>query len=139
MERIEYISESPSDTLRIGEEVAKLARCGDLFLLFGELGAGKTQFVKGMAKALGVKDWQYVVSPSFTIMNIYEGSDITLCHVDLYRIEDADELELEMEEFLETGIVAVEWPEKKNWQKDAIRIIIHILDENKRKIEVIKP
>lgn len=139
MEKTEFISKSPSETWNIGEGLGKIAKKGELYLLYGELGAGKTQLIKGMAKGIGIEDWQYVVSPSFTLMNIYEGKELNLCHVDLYRIEDATEIELEIEEFLDTGIVAVEWPEKKDWQNDGIKILIHVIDEQTRKIEIIRP
>lgn len=139
MERIEFISRSPSDTWHIGEEIIRVAKKGELYLLYGELGAGKTQLVKGMAKGIGVMDWEYVVSPSFTLINIYEGIEFNLCHVDLYRVEGPDTLELNIEEFLQEGIVAVEWPDKKDWQNDAIRIILNVIDEDTRKIEVIRP
>ncbi len=85
MERIEFISKSASETIAIGAHIGRSALTGDLFLLYGELGAGKTQWVKGLARGMGVPDWQYVLSPSFTLMNVYEGR-IDLCHVDLYRI-----------------------------------------------------
>ena len=114
MERIEFISRSPSDTLAIGECIGRSTGAGDLFLLYGELGAGKTQLVKGLAKGLAVTDWEYVVSPSFTLMNTYEGR-LTLCHVDLYRVESTDAAQLGIEEYLDQGVAAVEWAEKSSW------------------------
>ena len=117
MERIEYTSKSPSETIAIGEHLGRYARIGDLFLLYGELGAGKTQLAKGLAKGIGVEDWQYVLSPSFTLMNVYEGR-IELCHVDLYRLESGDVDTLDIEDYLERGIVAVEWAERfPSWQE----------------------
>ena len=86
MELIEFTSNNPSDTIDIGERIGRFSRIGDLFLLSGELGSGKTQLVKGIARGIDVPDWEYVVSPSFTFMNIYEGK-FTLCHLDLYRLE----------------------------------------------------
>ncbi|HOP84866.1 MAG TPA: tRNA (adenosine(37)-N6)-threonylcarbamoyltransferase complex ATPase subunit type 1 TsaE [Syntrophorhabdaceae bacterium] len=139
MEKTEFISKNPSDTWNIGENIGRVAKRGELYLLEGELGAGKTQFIKGMAKGIGVDDWQYVVSPSFTLINIYEGKEMTLCHVDLYRIDEDKQIELEVEEFLDTGIIAVEWPKKMIWQEDAIKVIIQVIDEHTRKIEVIRP
>jgi tRNA threonylcarbamoyladenosine biosynthesis protein TsaE len=136
MELIEFISSSPSDTIDIGEHIGRFSRIGDLFLLSGELGSGKTQLVKGLARGIGVPDWEYVVSPSFTLMNIYEGR-FTLCHLDLYRLEDADAGEgLEIEEFLETGIVAIEWAERRAWRKDSIAAIIESVDEDSRIIRM---
>lgn len=133
MERIEFTSKSPSDTIEIGTHIGRSARIGDLFLLFGELGAGKTQLVKGLARGIGVEDWQYVLSPSFTLMNIYEGR-IDLCHVDLYRLESSDVETLDIEEFLDKGIVAVEWAERfPSWQ-NAIRVSLQVTGEQERTI-----
>ena len=72
----------------IGDYIGRNAVPGNLYALYGELGSGKTQLVKGIARGIGVPDWEYVVSPSFTIMNLYEGT-FMLCHVDLYRVEAA--------------------------------------------------
>jgi tRNA threonylcarbamoyladenosine biosynthesis protein TsaE len=133
MERIEFTSKSPSDTIAIGEHIGKAARIGDLFLLRGELGAGKTQFVKGLAKGMSVEDWQYVLSPSFTLMNIYEGG-IKLCHVDLYRLEGGDVDSLDIETYLGTGAVAVEWADRFSQWRDAIRIQVLVVGEQERTI-----
>lgn len=137
MERTEYISNGPSDTLDIGEAIARRASAGELYAIYGELGAGKTQLVKGMARGMGIPDWQYVVSPSFTIMNIYEG-DMTLCHVDLYRLEDGDLGCLNIEEFLDRGVAAVEWAERASWWKGAVEVHIEISGEMERKIVIIR-
>ncbi len=137
MERTEYISNGPSETLDIGETIARRAKAGELYAIYGELGAGKTQLVKGIARGMGIPDWAYVVSPSFTIMNIYEG-DMTLCHVDLYRLEDGDLSCLNIEEFLEGGIAAIEWAERGRWWKGAIEVHIEISGEMERKIVIIR-
>lgn len=133
MERIEYISNSPSETIAVGEHLGQHARIGDLFLLQGELGAGKTQLVKGLAKGIGVDDWQYVLSPSFTLMNLYEGR-IGLCHVDLYRLEGGDVETLDIEEFLDKGIVAVEWAERFPSWENPVRITLQVTGEQERTI-----
>jgi tRNA threonylcarbamoyladenosine biosynthesis protein TsaE len=138
MERTEYISESPSDTWDIGERIGKDAKAGERYALYGDLGAGKTQLVKGFARGLGVRDWQYVVSPSFTIMNLYEGRH-TLCHVDLYRIAGGEAGEIGMEEFLDEGVVVVEWAERTDWPADTINVTIESTGESVRKITVIRP
>lgn len=136
MEPIEFTSNSPSDTIHVGEHIGRFSRIGDLFLLSGELGSGKTQLVKGIARGIEVPDWEYVVSPSFTLMNLYEGR-FTLCHLDLYRVEDGDTGEgLEIEEFLETGIVAIEWAERRTWQKGAVSVVIESIDESRRVIRM---
>lgn len=138
METTEFISNTPYETWDIGEYIGKNAEKGSIYLLYGELGAGKTQVVKGIARGIGVKEWQYVTSPSFTLMNIYEGTHFDICHVDLYRIEEGATDELQVEEFLEKGIVVVEWAERASWQDWAIRIYIEVIDENQRNIKMIR-
>jgi tRNA threonylcarbamoyladenosine biosynthesis protein TsaE len=133
MERIEFISRNTSDTVGIGEHIGRASGIGDLFLLYGELGAGKTQFVKGLAKGLDVPDWEYVVSPSFTLLNTYVGR-CGLCHVDLYRLESADTEGLGIEEFLDEGVVAIEWAEKSSWWNEPIRVSIALTGEEERSI-----
>src|SRR4030042_3169062 len=101
MEKREFISKSPSETWDIGEYIGKHAQPGDLYTLYGELGSGKTQLAKGIARGIEVAGWEYVVSPSFTIMNVYEGK-FSFCHVDLYRIGGGEGDDLNLEEFLDT-------------------------------------
>jgi tRNA threonylcarbamoyladenosine biosynthesis protein TsaE len=138
MEEKEYISKSPSDTWDIGDQIGRGAKSGEIYALYGDLGAGKTQLAKGIARGIGLADWQYVVSPSFTIMNVYEG-DLSLCHVDLYRIEGGEVESLDLEEFLETGIVVVEWAERASWQEDAIIVDFEVVGEEERRIRVVRP
>ncbi|OPY02591.1 MAG: tRNA threonylcarbamoyladenosine biosynthesis protein TsaE [Syntrophorhabdus sp. PtaB.Bin184] len=137
MARTEYISKDPSETIDIGEKIGRLAVPGEVYAIYGDLGAGKTQLVKGIARGLGVPDWEYVVSPSFTLMNVYEGV-MTLCHVDLYRLEEADLGDLNIEEFLAGGIVAVEWAERSRWWTGVTEVRIEISGEMERKIVIIK-
>ena len=136
MERKGFISKSLSDTWDIGEYIGNHAKRGGLYTLYGGLGTGKTQLAKGIAKGLGVNDWLYVVSPSFTLMNFYEGSCFDMCHVDLYRIEGEEIEALQIEEFLQNGIVVVEWSERATWWHGAIRIDIKAIDENERVVTV---
>jgi tRNA threonylcarbamoyladenosine biosynthesis protein TsaE len=138
VEKREFISKSPSDTWDVGEYIGRQARPGDLYALYGDLGSGKTQLAKGIARGIGVVDWEYVVSPSFTIMNLYEG-DLLLCHVDLYRIENAEVDDLNLEDFLQKGIVVVEWAERGSWWNDNIEIHVENTGEKERKIVIIKP
>ena len=135
MEQIEFISKSPSDTWDVGEYIGAGAQPGDRFALYGDLGAGKTQLVKGMARGLGVEDWQYVLSPSFTLMNVYEGR-YALCHVDLYRLGGTEAEDLDMEEYLETGIVVVEWAERTVWPPGTVSVHIEVVNEDDRKIRM---
>jgi tRNA threonylcarbamoyladenosine biosynthesis protein TsaE len=138
MERIEFISKNVSETREIGEQIGREAKPGDLCVICGELGAGKTQLVKGLARGLGVPDWEYVLSPSFTLMSIYEGR-CTLCHVDLYRIEGSEVDLLDIENYLERGVVAVEWAERAVWPESAVRIFIEVTEEDERRIVVQRP
>lgn len=136
MVRTEFTSKSPSETWAIGEQIGRKAKRGDLYAIHGELGAGKTQLVKGIAKGLGVEDWLYVVSPSFTIMNIYEGRKEKLCHVDLYRIDERESEPLDIDEFLTEGVVAVEWAERSRWWDGIIQVYIEVLEDGERKITI---
>ena len=138
MAKIEFISRSPSETWDIGEGIGKEARRGELYAVYGDLGAGKTQFVKGIARGLGVEDWLYVVSPSFTIMNLYEGKSETLCHVDLYRIESDEYEPLSVEEYLDQGIGVVEWAERATWWPGVIKVYIETMGEEERKIRIVR-
>ncbi len=137
MEQIEYTSKDPSETIAIGELMGSAAQAGQLYAVYGDLGAGKTQLVKGMARGIRVPDWEYVVSPTFTLMNVYEGN-MTLCHVDLYRLESRDVPDLDIEEFLAGGIVVVEWAERSSWWEGVIEVHIEITGEMERKIVIIK-
>jgi len=133
VERIEFISRRASDTVGIGESIGSCSMAGDIFLLYGELGAGKTQFVKGLAKGLDVPDWEHVTSPSFTLLNTYTGR-YGFCHVDLYRLENVDVTELGIDEYLDGSVVAVEWAEKSSWWDNTIHVRIAVTGEEERKI-----
>ena len=104
------ISKSENDTLRLAEKIGKRIFPGAIILLAGDLGVGKTVFVKGLARGLSSKG--LVNSPSYTIMNIYEGR-LPLIHFDLYRITDGDEFRaIGADEYLSgDNVCAVEWPE----------------------------
>lgn len=136
MPKTEYISRSPSETWQIGETIGKELSLGDLVLVNGDLGSGKTQLIKGIAKGLGIKEWMYVMSPSFTLVNIYEGRRFPLFHVDLYRISENEVGDLFIEEMLDEGVVIVEWAEKAKWQRYKLNITLEILDEGERRITV---
>lgn len=107
-----YHSASPAQTLALGEAVGRLAQAGDLIALTGELGTGKTLFVGGVARGLGVPPATYVSSPTFTIMHRYRGR-LPLYHIDLYRIETPEAfLSLGLDDYLEgDGVAAIEWAE----------------------------
>jgi tRNA threonylcarbamoyladenosine biosynthesis protein TsaE len=101
---------SPEETEAAGEELAASLQVGDLLLLAGELGAGKTTFVRGLARGLGSSAG--VQSPTFQLVRVYPGR-IQLAHVDLYRLESgADLTDLGLDELLDEGVVAVEWGDR---------------------------
>lgn len=103
---------SEDETHAAGRDLAPTLSAGDVLLLFGDLGAGKTAFVRGVAEGLGVSRDE-VSSPTFTLIQEYRGGGLTLFHVDLYRIEDPREFdELGLDEIAEDGVLAIEWAEK---------------------------
>jgi tRNA threonylcarbamoyladenosine biosynthesis protein TsaE len=105
-------STSEHETAAAGRELGATLSAGDVVLLYGDLGAGKTVFVKGLAEGLGIARDE-VSSPTFTLVQEYRGGRITLFHVDLYRIDDPRELEdLGLDEIAEEGVLAIEWSEK---------------------------
>ena len=133
--KIEKISNSEEDTINLGEKLGKLLKPGDLILLYGELGCGKTTFVKGLAKSLEVDPDLYITSPSFSLINIYEGK-YTIYHVDLYRLNTEEVEDLGLWEFLNDGIVIIEWADRlqENLKEDYIEVFFEFLDYTKRKI-----
>lgn len=132
-------TQTTSETVRIGKSIGSLLRPGDVVALVGELGTGKTQFIKGLAEGLGVGKPTYISSPSFTLINEYPGR-VPFYHIDLFRLEsekEAEELGLE-EYFQGEGITAIEWadripsllPDENLW------IHIHYTGKNTRSIEM---
>lgn len=108
----EVTSRSEEDTANAGRELAVALAPGDVVLLYGDLGAGKTAFVKGLAEGLGISPDE-VSSPTFTIMQEYRGGQLSLFHVDLYRLNDPREVEeLGLDELAADGVLAIEWAEK---------------------------
>ena len=105
----EYETYSPGDTSRIGLELGKKARPGQVYTLTGDLGAGKTVFTQGFAEGLGVRE--QVSSPTFTILQIYESGRLPLYHFDVYRIGDPEEMfEVGWEDYVwSDGVCLIEW------------------------------
>jgi len=129
------ISASAEETRNLGRELGKLIEPGDVILLMGDLGAGKTCFVQGMACGIGYPG--HATSPSFVLMKEYHGR-LTLYHGDLYRIEGAEEAaDLDFDGCLGNGgALAVEWAEKAltAFPPEHLRIVLHHLDPTRRRI-----
>jgi len=107
--KIEIESNSPADTRRIGERLARFLQAGDVLLLQGDLGAGKTCLTQGIGKGLRVKE--VVKSSSFVLINYYEGR-LKVYHSDLFRLGSPEEVaDLALEENAQDGVLVVEWPE----------------------------
>ena len=118
-------SRSEADTFAVGRGLGESAKSGDIFLLDGDLGVGKTVFAKGVAAGLGIDE--PVVSPTFTIVHEYEGR-LPLYHFDVYRIADPDEMyEIGFDEYLYgDGVCLIEWPSQVEelLPEEAVRITI---------------
>ena len=134
------ITDNEAETIYEGEKLGRKLEPGDVVALFGDLGAGKTAFVRGLALGLEIK--MNVSSPTFTIVNEYPGN-IPLFHFDMYRLDSVSELfDIGWDEYQERGgICAVEWSEKAPdaFPPDAIIVRIENLGENKRRLEIICP
>lgn len=124
----------------MGGSLAARLRPGDVVVLEGDLGAGKTEFVRGACEVLGVRA-SVVTSPTFTIVNEYQGDDATIYHIDLYRIEKESEFfDLGYEDYLTSGAISfIEWPERAAGILDKTGLIhVRFAHEggNKRRIEI---
>ena len=134
---LSIISHSPAETFEFGRALAASLRCGDVLALCGDLGAGKTHFVKGLAAGLGAP--AEVTSPTFTLIHEYTGGALPLYHVDFYRLDETgDALKIGIDEYLDgDGVTAIEWadkfadliPEGARW------IRFHLLENDGRRIE----
>ena len=113
----EILSRSEEETSAAGERLAAALKPGDVVLLFGDLGAGKTAFVRGLARGLGAPP-EEVSSPTFTLIQEYPGR-VTLYHVDLYRLEPKEIPDLGLEDLvLGDGVVAIEWADRWHGRPD---------------------
>ena len=120
---------SENETRKIGRHIGKLAPPGSVFALYGDLGSGKTVFVRGLARGLGVSEQTPITSPTFTLINEYPGR-LRLFHADLYRIHRCSELEeIGFDEIFDgRGVVAVEWAEHCEDVLPSDRLEIRLLD-----------
>lgn len=134
-----HLSHSPLDTLDIAAELARGLRGGECIALHGELGAGKTQFVRGMVRGLGGQE-RSVCSPTFVLLNVYDSGRLTVYHLDAYRVQGAEDLEgIGFAELLEQGgVVVLEWAQRVAplVPPKATHVRIDVLSERDRRITI---
>ncbi len=108
-----FNSTHADQTIELGNRIGQMTDKGISIALKGELGAGKTTFVQGLAKGLGVSDQYYITSPTFNIINEYPAGELILCHLDLYRLGSCDELEyIGFDDLMDDKhVIVVEWPQ----------------------------
>jgi tRNA threonylcarbamoyladenosine biosynthesis protein TsaE len=130
------ITSSPEKTRQIGQMLGERLEAGDTVCLYGDLGAGKTNFTYGIAQGLDVQE-QYITSPTFTFVNEYQGR-VPLYHIDLYRLKDPDELEnIGFEEYIESdGVTVIEWAERAEDELpvEGLSVYLAYVDEQSREI-----
>ena len=134
---MEFITQSPEETERLGAALAKVLQPGTVIAYRGDLGAGKTAFTRGLAKGLGCTD--LVTSPTYTIVNEYLGGRLPLFHFDMYRLASSDDLwDIGWDDYLDRGgVCAVEWSENvADAMEGAITVCIQKLGEDARKITI---
>ena len=130
------ITHSPAETRDLGAALARQLLPGDVLILAGDLGAGKSEFTRGIARGLGITG--PVASPSFTILNVYDEGRVPLYHFDWYRLSGVDELyDMGLDEYLGgDGIAVVEWPSRcpEAIPEDHLLVTITPVDETTREI-----
>ena len=136
MKEIIKITNSKEETMELGKSLANKLPSGITLTFSGDLGAGKTTFVRGLAEGLNIKE--VVQSPTFNIMKIYLKGDRPLIHIDAYRLADID-TDIGLDEYIgyETGITVIEWPMyiQRLIPSDALEVEIHNLGDDKREIK----
>ena len=131
------VSQSEADTQRIARDLAQTMLAGEVLLLSGDLGAGKTTFVRGLAEGLGIPP-DAVSSPTFALVHEYRSGRLVLYHADLYRLDAAGAGELGLEELgVRDGILVIEWPDRLTHDLAGARTVdLQTLDERTRRITV---
>jgi len=130
------VTHSEEETYRLAEALARSFRGREVVLLTGELGAGKTVFARGLAAGLDVKETTSVCSPSYCLVNVYQGR-AAVYHIDLYRLQGEAEIrDLGWEDYLGEGVVIVEWAEKLPFSLAGIRVAITVGAGDERRIEI---
>ena len=131
------VTVSEEETQAVARELSATLRAGDVLLLSGDLGVGKTTFVRGLAEGLGI-DPREVSSPTFTIVHEYRGDGLTLYHADLYRLERAATDDLGLEEIgVKDGVLAIEWPDRLSHELRGARVIrLEVVNDSSRRITI---
>lgn len=134
---ISLVTRSERETEAAGRDLAKTLTPGTVLLLSGDLGAGKTAFVRGIAEGLGIEP-AAVTSPTFTLVHEYRGGHLPLVHVDLYRLKPIEVDDLGLDELTAGGgVVAIEWPDRLPRSfEDAVRVTIEHGEGDERRIEI---
>src|SRR5579863_5303962 len=142
METREFITESPEETIALGRTLASMLAPPTLVVLRGDLGAGKTTLVKGIAEAFHAASEEDVTSPTFTLIHEYRGPEAALYHIDLYRVDTPRQLEtLGIDDLIaENSVVLIEWGEKfARFERERdVEIALERVGENERRVRVIR-
>ena len=136
----EFTTKSPEETIALGRELASLLTPPKLMVLRGDLGAGKTTLIKGIAEGFNAASQENVTSPTFTLIHEYRGPSATLYHIDLYRVDIQRELEtLGLDDLMsEHSVLLIEWGEKfERFQNERdVEIVLERVSDNERRIKV---
>ncbi|MGE4560400.1 MAG: tRNA (adenosine(37)-N6)-threonylcarbamoyltransferase complex ATPase subunit type 1 TsaE [Desulfobulbus sp.] len=137
---LQFVCASPEHLQPLASMLAGMLRAGDVLLLFGPLGAGKTTFTQVLARELGVGEEQYVSSPSFALLHEYQGR-LPIAHMDLYRLADEDDVEAAgLVDYLGQGAISiVEWPERLGalTPEDRLDIYLEPIDATRRRLVLV--
>ena len=137
----DFTTNSPEETIALGRELASLLVPPKIVVLRGDLGAGKTTLVKGIAEGFNAASQDDVTSPTFTLIHEYRGATAKLYHIDLYRIDTARELEtLALDDLMtDNSVLLIEWGEKfPRFERDRdVEIAIERISENERKLKIV--
>lgn len=134
---MQFITNTPEETELLGQQLGETLKGGEIIAYVGGLGAGKTAFTRGLARGLGIT--MRVTSPTYTIVNEYEGGRLPLFHFDMYRLESSDDLfDIGWEDYLlRGGVCAVEWSENvSDAMEGAITVTIEKISDEQRRITV---
>jgi tRNA threonylcarbamoyladenosine biosynthesis protein TsaE len=131
-----FTTRSEEETFQLGRDLARVFQGAETVLLVGNLGAGKTVFAKGIAAGLEIDEESGVCSPTYTLINIHQGR-CSFYHIDLYRLEGAEEIaDLGWEDFIGRAVVVIEWAEKLPFPIEGIRVTIEVEENDTRRISI---